>query len=174
MDNKTVYKWVEEVQQRCRFVDMAHDQLRVSLNEQLPEKVFYDVHALLGHVLALHGMFWPKRQSSLPRGDKLRQELKVADASPLNIHNLRGHLAADDESFEDWLTGLRDPNFVDFNLMPVSAMSGMGTDTFQRNLDPENLQMTYRGASCDLKQFHDETRALQTTIERWKREHTPW
>lgn len=174
MDNKIVYKLVEEVQQRCRFVDLSFDQVRQALNEQVPETVFYHVHAMLGHVLALNGMFWPKRQSSLPRGDKLRQELKVADASALNIHNLRAHLTDEDESFEDWVNGLRDPNYVDFNLMPVSAMSGMGTDTFQRNLDPEDLQFTYRGAKCDLKKIHDETRALQVAIERWKREHTPW
>ena len=174
MDNRIVYKLVEEAQQRCRFIDVAFDQLRQSLNEQATEKVFYHVHAFLGHVAALNGLFWPKRQSSLPRGDKLRQELKVADASALNIHDLRGHLVADDESFEDWLNGLRDPNYVDFNLMPVSAMSGMGGDTFQRNLDPENFQLQYRDSSCDLKKIHDETRALQTAIERWKREHTPW
>lgn len=174
MDSRIVYKLVEEIQQRCRFVDVAFDQLRASLNEQVPEKVFYHVHAFLGHILALNGLFWPQRQSSLPRGDKLRQEMKIADASGLNIHGLRAQLAAEDESFEDWLNGLRDPNYVDFNLMPVSAMAGMGGDTFQRNLDPETFQFTYRNATCDLKKIHDDTRKLQSAIERWKREHTPW
>ncbi len=174
MDNRIAYKLVEEVAQRCRFADLAFLQLRTSLNEQVPEKVFFYTHALVDQLAALNAMFWPKRQSSLERGTHLRTELKIADSSPLNLGTFRSQLTAEDESFEDWLNALRDPNFVDLNLMPASTMDGFSRDTFHRNLDPETLKFSYRDATCDLKHAHDEVVKLLTTIDRWKREHTPW
>lgn len=174
MDNKVIYKWVEEAAQRGRFAELAFKEIRGSLNEQVPERVFLHVHSYLSQVAALHGLFWPKRQASLPRGDKLREALGVADSSALNINTFRGQLAAEDEAYEDWLNGLPDSNYVDFNLMPASTMDGMGSDSFHRNLDPETFKLTYRGATCDLKKIHDELHSLQTAITRWKREHSPW
>ena len=119
MDNKILYKLVAEVDQRCRFADLAFHQLRNSLNEQVPERAFFFTHALVDHLAKLDGLFWPKRQSSQERGTKLREELKIADSSALNIHACREQLSAEDESFEDWLNALSDPNYVDFNLMPA-------------------------------------------------------
>jgi hypothetical protein len=174
MDNRITYKLVEEVEQRCRFVDLAFQQLCGSLNEQVPERVFFYTHGLVDHLAALNGLLWPKRQSSQERGTHLRTELKIADSSAININTFRSQLTAEDESFEDWLTGLRDPNYVDFNLMPASTITGFSSDTFHRNLDPETLKFSYRGATCDLKHAHVEVVNLLTIIERWKREHTPW
>lgn len=174
MDNKVLYKLVEEVEHRCRFADLAFRQLQSSLNEQVPERVFLYTHALVDHLAALNGLLWPRRQDSLERGTKLREELKVADSSALNINTFRHQLTAEDESYEDWLKGLRDPNYVDVNLMPASTMDGFSSDTFHRNLDPETLKFTYRDSTCDLKHAHDEAVNLLTTIDRWKRDHTPW
>jgi len=174
MDNKVLFKWVEEIAQRGRFADLAFNEIRASLNEQVPERVFLHVHSYLSQVAALHGLLWPRRQASLPRGDKLRETLGVADSSALNISTFRAQLVAEDEAYEDWLNELSDSNYVDFNLMPASTMTGLGSDSFHRNLDPETFRLTYRGVVCDLKKIHDELHPLQTAINRWKREHSPW
>lgn len=174
MDNKVIYKWVEEIEQRCRFADLALKEIRDSLNDQVPERVFLHVHSYLDQVAVLNGMLWPKRQASLPRGDELRKALGVNDSSALNIRAFRGQIGAEDESYEDWLNGLPEPNYVDFNLMPASTMTGFSSDTFHRDLDPESFKFTYRAGVCDLKSVHAEVRALQSAITRWKRENSPW
>jgi len=174
MENKRLYKFIDEIEQQCRFAEFAFQQLNNSLNEQNSQAVFFHTHAFLGHVATLNRLFWPKRQNSLPRGDNLRKELDLADSSALNINTLRNQIELSDETFEDWLNGLPNPEYVDTNLMPAGTISGFNTDTFHRSLDPDTFKFTYRGATCELRPAHDAIRDLRTVIDRWKRTHNPW
>jgi hypothetical protein len=174
MDNRFFYRTVEELRQQCRFAQLAFQNLRTSLNEQDPERIFLHVTAFLHHATTISRFLWPARPESKPRGERLRQELNVAADSPLALQGFRPQVERFDEAFEDWLGSLENPNYMDMNLMPTGTMSGFKADTFQRSLDPDTFKLHLRGASCDLRKINDEVRRLEATLQHWLRTHNPW
>ncbi len=174
MDNRIFFKALEELRQQCRFAQLAFQNVRTTLNEQDPERVFLHVHAFLNHAATISRFLWPARAESKERGDRLRQELKLADDSPLLLQGVRRQVEGFDEAFEDWLAILESPNYMDMNLMPTGTMSGFKADTFQRSLDPDTFKLHLRGAECDLRKIADETRKLDAAIQQWLRTHNPW
>jgi hypothetical protein len=174
MDNKTFYRTVEELRQQCRFGLLAFQNLRSSLNEHDPERVFYHVHALLGHAVSVSRLLWPNRPESAPRGERLRQELRVPADAALRLAGSREQVERFDEAYEDWLLNLEDPSYMDMNLMPVGTVQGFKADKFQRSLDTQTLRLFFRGAACDLRKVSDEIRSLESATQQWLRTHNPW
>lgn len=174
MDNKTLYQMVEHLRQECRLAGLAFQNLGASLNEHDPERVFVHVHAFLGHVVGLSRLLWPVRPESAARGERLRQELKVAADSPLRLAGFREQVDRFDEAYEDWLLRLEDRSYIDMNLMPVGTTQGFRQDAFQRSLDPQTLRLVLRGVPCDLRALSDEVRKLESAAQQWKRTHSPW
>jgi hypothetical protein len=174
MDNQLVYKFVEETRQQCRFSSLAFQNIRSSLNALDSEKTFYHVDAFLYHAHNLSRLFWPEREASRPRGERLRTELKVTDESPLKMLEFRRHVENFDERLEDWLTPLENRNYIEMNVMPQGTLGDFKPDKFHRSLDPETFQFHFRGDPCNLRQVADEIRKLETTIQSWFRTHSTW
>ena len=174
MDNRLFFKTLDEIRQQCRFAQLAFQNVQASLNEQDPERVFLHVHAFLNHATTISRFLSPARPESKQRGDRLLQELKIATDSPLLLQGVRRQVERFDEAFEDWLSSLDEPNYVEMNLMPTGTMSGFKADTFQRSLDPDTHKLHLRGVECDLRKVADEIRKLDTTIQQWLRTHNPW
>lgn len=174
MDNRAFYRMVEEVRQQCRFGLLAFQNLRASLNEHDPERVFVHVHAFLGHAVMVSRLLWPDRAESLARGEQLRQELKVAADSVLRLAGFRNQVDRFDEAYEDWLLSLDNPSYMDMNLMPLGTVQGFKADSFQRSLETELLRLTFRGAVCELRKVNDALRSLETAAQQWLRTHSPW
>jgi hypothetical protein len=174
MNKPVLYRMVEELRQQSRFAQLAFQTLRVRVNEGDPERVFLEVHALLGHLVMLSRLLWPARPSSLERGTTLQAEMKIAPENPLRLAGARDQVERLDEAYEDWLLGLPEAGYVDMNLMPTGTMMGSRADTFQRSLDPDTLVLHLRGVPIDLKRTNDAARALETGAQQWLRTHTPW
>jgi hypothetical protein len=174
MDNLILYKFVEEVRLQNRFAQFAFQNIRTSLTALDSERVFFYVHAFMRHAGNLSRLFWPARQDSSERGERLRSELKIGDQSPLRLQNFRRNLDQPDESLEDWVAALENRSYVDMNIMPQGTISNYKQDAFQRNLDPENFQYVFRGEACSLRTILDELRKLETTTESWIKTHRPW
>jgi hypothetical protein len=174
MEKKIQYRMIEELRQQCRFAQTTFQSLRLRLNELDHERVFLETHAYLGQVTMISRMLWPVRESSQARGETLRKELEVADDSPLRMTGARAQVETFDEAFEDWLTALSVPDYVDMNLMPAGTMAGSKTDVFQRSLDPDTMQFQLRGVPISLRRVHDAVRALDWSIQQWLRTRKPW
>ncbi len=174
MNNQVLFKFIEEVRLQCRQARLAYDNVRASTQGLDPEKTFFFVQAFLHTARNLSRFFWPERSSSNARGERLRQELKVGIDSPLNLGKIRRCLDAADEHFEDWVTALEAPNYMDFNIMPQGTMQGYQQDSFQRNLDPDTYQLVFRGEPCDLRKVGDEVRRVESAAQQWLKTHNPW
>jgi hypothetical protein len=174
MDNRQLYRMIEEVRQQCRFAQAAFLSLKLRLTEPDHEKVFVEVHAFLGHATMLSRLLWPERAASAERGRTLRTELKIADTSPLRMGAGRAQVERFDEAYEDWLATLPEANYVDMNLMPTGTMLGSREDVFQRSLDPDTLVLQLRGVPIPLRQISDAIRALESAAQQWLRSHSPW
>ena len=174
MENRVLYRMIQELRQQCQFAQMAFQNVRTCLNEQSPERAFLHAHAFLYHALAISRFLWPVRPESSERGALLRSELTVGAESALRLTGFREQIEQPDEVFEDWLRSLNDPNYVDMNLMPAGTLTGFKTDAFHRSLDPDTFKLRLRGATCDLRSLHDEIHQVETTIQKWMRTHNPW
>lgn len=174
MDNPALFKMVQELRQQVRFSLMAFQNLRAVLNEQDVERAFFQVDAFLAHAAGVARLLWPARPESKPRGDRLRQELKVAETSPLELPGVREQVERFDEAFEDWLLSLENRSYVDMNLMPVGTVQGFPKDVFQRSFDPQTFRLQLRGVACDLRKVSDELHKLDGAAQQWLRTHNPW
>jgi hypothetical protein len=171
MDNKILYRTIEELRQQCRFAQTTFQSLRLRLNELDHERVFLETHAFLGHATMISRFLWPARPSSIARGETLRKELQVPEDSPLRMSGGRSQIETFDEAFEDWLAALPGADYVDMNLMPAGTMAGSKTDLFQRSLDPDTMLLQLRGVPIPLRKLSDAMRALDWSIEQWFRTH---
>jgi hypothetical protein len=174
MDNKLLYKYVEEVRLQGRFAQFAFQNVRNSLTALDSERVFFYVHAFISHLANISRLFWPLRSQSQARGEKLRSELKIKDQSALRLPTFRRHVDQFDESLEDWVSTLENRNYVDINIMPQGTISNYKQDAFHRNLDPENFELAFRGDSCNLRALLDELQQLEGSIEGWLKTNRPW
>jgi len=174
MNAQVLFRFIEEVRLQCHFAKLAYDNVRANLLAWDPEKTFFYTHALLNHAAHVSRLLWPERAQSAARGDRLRSELKVTEASPIRIGNLRKSLEAPDEHFEDWVVALEIPNYMDFNVMPQGTTQGYKQDLFQRNLDPDTYKLVFRGTPCDLRQITDELHRIEAVAQTWLRTHNPW
>jgi len=174
MNNQVLFKFLEELRLQCHFARLAYDQLRSSLQGLDPEKSFFYVHALLTAAGNASRLLWPARPESKARGDQLRTELKLTENSLLQVRKLRRSLDAPDEHFEDWLSTMQTPSYIDFSIMPQGTMLGYKQDTFQRSLDPDTYKLVFRGEPCDLRQIKDELHKIEATAQQWLKTHNPW
>jgi hypothetical protein len=171
MDQKILYRTIEEIRQQCRFAQTTFQSLRLRLNELDHERVFLETHTFLGHVTMISRLLWPARSSSVTRGETLRKELQVPEDSPLRMSGGRSQIETFDEAFEDWLAALPGADYVDMNLMPTGTMAGSKTDVFQRSLDPDTMQLELRGVPIPLRKLIDAIRSLDWSIQQWLRSH---
>ena len=174
MENRLLYRFIEQVQAHCRLARLASGELRTALATLNPEQSALRLHAFLAQVYIVSRLLWPERESSAERGATLRRELTVAEDALLRLPPLRKHLVRPDECYEDWVTRLPEPNYLDFNLMPLGTLAGAPQDAFQTNLDPDTLLLTWRGDTMNLAQLDEELRRLLHATETWLRHHNPW
>lgn len=174
METRVLFKYVEEVRRECGLARMAAGEMRTALAALDPVRASLFVRSVLTHAVAVSRLLWPERVESAARGATLRQELKVPEPSPLQLPTLRKHVARSDETYEDWLQRLPEPDYLEFNLMPAGTMSGSKEDTFQADLDPDTLEFTFRGDTASLAQVNEALRQLDTACDRWLRTHNPW
>jgi hypothetical protein len=174
MENRLLYRFIEQVQTHCRLARLAAGELRTALATLNPEQSALKLHSFLAQAHIVSRLLWPERESSVERGVTLRKELGVADEAALRLSTLRQHLTRPDECYEDWVTRLPEPNYLDFNLMAQGTLAGSPQDAFQTNLDPDTLTLTWRGDTTELAPVDEELRRLAHTTETWLRRHNPW
>ena len=174
MKNTVLFKLFEEIRLQCRFGKLAFENVRTSLQAMDPEKTFFHAQALLGHAGQVSRWLWPARAASKERGERLRQELHVGDDSPLRLRDLRSRLEAADEHLEDWIAAMESPAYLDFNIMPQGGIGAFKQDNFQRSLDPDTLQLVFRGDNLDLRRLAEEFHRLESAVQVWLRTHNPW
>jgi hypothetical protein len=174
IDNQVLFKLLEELRLQCRFGKFAYENVRLSLQAMDPEKTFFYVQALLGHADCVSRLLWPAAAGAKGRGQRLRQELKMGDDSPLNLREMRARLEAPDEHLESWIATLESPGYMDFNIMPQGSISSYKQDVFQRSLDPDTYKLAWRGETWDLRRIADELHRLEAATQVWLRTHNPW
>lgn len=174
MDNRILYKWMEELRQQTRFAMAAFQSLKSALNSVDTERVFLHVSSILTHAAMVSRILWPTRPESRERGERLRAELQVKEDSPLALKDLHREWERPDERYEDWLGNLENPNYVDMNVMPAAAIGDFKQDAFHRSLDPDTFQLQLRGVTCELRPVTDELRKLESAVQFWLRSHHPW
>ncbi len=174
MNSQVVFKFLEEIRLQCRFARLAYENIRANLQAWEPERTFFYVHAFLNHAGQVSRLLWPERVESRARGDQLRKELNVAEESPMRMGNLRNGLRAPDEQFEDWVTAMDNPSYMDFTVMPQGTTQGYKQDVFQCSLDPDTYRLVLRGVPCDLRQVGDELRRIESAVQTWLKTHHPW
>lgn len=174
MDNRTLYRWVEEIRQQCRFARLAARNMKNELRAMDSEAAFFYVHALLHFARNLDRMLWPPAEESRARGESLRQELKAPETLNSLLREIQPQLESEEERFGDWLAGLGESGYVNMNIMPQGSISDFQQDIFQRNLDPETLRLEFRGLSCDLKKLLEAIQRLDDSTQAWLRHHHPW
>jgi hypothetical protein len=160
MDQQLQTIFLHEIERQSSFAVMAADDLESALRAQDGYRVWYSVQGLLIAVGNISKLLWPVVAHE-ERGRRLRQLLGVPDDSVLAPRTFRNHFEHFDERLESWATSSERRNFVDSNIGPPGMIVGIDPGDYLRNLDPENLAVTFRGDQYELSSIVQAVRTLQ-------------
>ena len=145
---------------------MAAGDLEGALGAQDGDRVWYSVQGLLIAVGNISKLLWPIAAHE-ERGRSLRQVLGVPDDSVLAPRTFRNHFEHFDERLESWATSSERGNFVDSNIGPPGMIVGIDPGDYLRNLDTQDLAVTFRGDKYELnsilqavKTLHEQAAAM--------------
>jgi hypothetical protein len=157
-----------ELQLECDFGLFSFEDVRTLLRNPPsdPEelrfrfynpRIWHALHGLLVAAANISKILWPD-QPYAARGERLRQELDVSDASPLYSRSLRNHFEHIDERIEKW-TGPR----IDLNIGPEQ---GFGVDSRKmfRHFDPVTGVVLFAGERFELGPVTEAIRDLQQRL----------
>lgn len=144
MDNQIRRIFVSEIKSQCTFAVIAAKDFNAALQQGDHDRIWYSVHAFLSATANVSKILWPK-EIHKDRGDELRQLLSVPDDSVLKPRKFRNHFEHFDERLERWATSSERRNFVDRGIMHKNAIVGIDPSDYLRNLDTEDMAITFRG-----------------------------
>jgi hypothetical protein len=110
-------------------------------------------------------MFWPPDPDYAPRGLALREELGIADDSPLKSRALRNHFEHLDERLETWEGGHL---LFDLNIGPeeaiLAAVPGAKSSDIFRHFDAAKAEVVFIGDRFELRPLVQAITALQERL----------
>lgn len=174
MEAPLIYKILEELALQCRLARMAWQELPAAIQLNDPERVFFRVHAFLGHAANVSKLLWPANPAAAARGAHLRGELKMDAGSPLELKEIRPLLDHFDEHLEEWAAASEHRSPVPINLMPVGTLAGFKQDDFHRSFDPETFRGSFEGVTFDLRLIWKELQKAELSAKNWLKSHNPW
>lgn len=153
--------------------------------------VFYFSYSFLLHTAIVSKILWPgsklfpkekrvvgpENMTSLAelresRGKTLQEIFEVSDDWKIKNKDLRDDLEHYDERLEAWYISSPQRNSADMNLMPRSAISGLNSMDFRRNLDPSTLFFYIEGNEYDFPGLKRELDLLHDRAIAWLRDNT--
>jgi len=149
MEQFVIEVFVQEIITQCEFAKIAMADLRAALRTHNTRRVFYSAHAFLVAVGNISKILWPGAQHKR-RGDELRRVLRVPVNSPIKARDFRNFYEHYDERLDKWVASSKSKNLADMNIMGPNGIVGLDPEDFMRNLDPTNLNLTFRGDTYDL------------------------
>lgn len=140
-----------EIEQQCKFVIIAVEQIKTGLANTNLDLVWYAIQNFLVAVANISKFFWPPYRKSQKRGEELRKSLGIKNDSPIKPRKFRDHFEHFDERLEKWATFSKGHNFIDSNIGPPNMIVGIVQQDFLRNFDPTTWTLTFGGDKYELK-----------------------
>lgn len=134
-----------EVERQCKFALIAEQDLNSSLQSHDTDRLWYSIQCFLVAVGNISKILWPSNPALRDRRVDIRESLSVDDDSPLEPRRFRNHFEHFDERLEEWATSSTRHNFVDSNVGPAGAISGIDPNDYLRNFDTSSFAVTFRG-----------------------------
>jgi hypothetical protein len=162
MDLQLLRTFQKQVLVQCEFMRFAAYDLNESLKIRNAKRTFYSLQNFLNATANVSKALWGQRGSRLEERKALRESIGVTDDSPLRLVALRNHFEHFDERLETWWRDSTTHNYIDFNLLPKTAIYNpdlTDIDWF-RNFDPSTTDVYFWGEEFNVQQLINEVQRI--------------
>ena len=130
------------------------------------DRVWAAVQGLLIAAGNLSKMFWPPSSGAAARGAELRTRFRIPADSPIQDRTFRNHFEHFDERLEAWATSPDRRHFVDSCVGSPALFAAFTSRDCLRNLNPQDMVLTFRGETYPLKPVIAAIRSLSEEAKR--------
>lgn len=158
--------FVSEILLQTRIATRANERLKIA-NENLDNiEVWGAIQSILIATGNVSKILWPSAKTDKPRGEILRQLLKLKENNLLSERKFRNHFEHYDSRLEDFFKrqGNGSIHYIDLAMNP--SLSGHNLRNTHRGYDSFNNTLLYRGDLLDLNELK---KALNDIHEACKR-----
>lgn len=149
--DRLIYFW--ELRSRIEYAQRAWAGAEHALSGGAVDAFWYSVDSFLSSSIAVANILWPSSQHSIrgpiarARAGDLRGELGLSADAPAGLREVRNGFEHFDERIDEWRTTSKRKNFVDTNIAPAGAISGVDPGDIARNYDPDLRILSVYGKS---------------------------
>lgn len=158
--------FISEIVLQTKIAIKASERLQVA-NKNLDNiEVWGAIQSILVATRNVSKILWPSAKTDKPRGEMLREILKVEENNLLSERKFRNHFEHYDSRLEDFFKKQSNGsiNYIDLAMNP--SLSGHGLGNTHRGYNAFNNTLLYRGDLLDLNEL---MKALDDIHEACKR-----
>jgi len=166
MDKILLRAFLSQLETQCQFVLLAANDLNRALIVSDLRSVFFALQNLQGAAGNIAKALWGVGgKTPVIDRQELRDLIGVRDDSPLKNVAMRNNYEHFDERLEKWWKEPQRGAFVDLNMMPRSAISGVPEIGWFRNYDAGTRTLTFWGEDFDVQALLVEVNRILPKIQ---------
>jgi len=165
MNNRLLKIFTSQLKLQCKFMIRADIDVKLALQNNDVEGVFYGLQNLLNASANISKALWGQGGQLGSQRKPLREVLLVTENSPLSQVKMRNNFEHFDERIDRWWLTSKNMNFVDSNVMPENAISGIETGDIFRNYDPETTELVFWGQKINIASLVKEAERILSDID---------
>lgn len=145
--------FVSEILLQTRIAKRADERLQIA-NENLDNiEVWGAIQSILIATGNISKILWPSAKTDKPRGEILRQLLKLKENNLLSERKFRNHFEHYDSRLEDFFKRQCNSNIHYIDLAMNPSLSGRNLRNTHRGYNAFNNTLLYRGDLLDLNEL---------------------
>jgi hypothetical protein len=165
VETSLLRQFQREVERQCQFGMIALQDMDEASANGDGKLFWYSVQGLLFAVESISKLLWPPNPESGERGAILRNNLGVADDSPLGPRDFVQRFLRFDESLEGWHASSEHHRFFDSYTEPLDVLAETSPEDRFRGYQLEKNAILFHGESYPLDPISRALEELQSKAE---------
>jgi hypothetical protein len=151
VETSLLRQFQREIERQCQFGMIALQDMDEASANGDGKLFWYSVQGLLFAVESISKLLWPRNPESGERGAILRENLGVADDSPLGPSDFVHRFLRYDESLEGWHSSSEHRRFFDSYTEPLDVLAETPPEDRFRGYQLEENALLFHGETYPLE-----------------------
>jgi hypothetical protein len=165
VETSLLRQFQREIERQCQFGMIALQDMDEASADGDGKLFWYSVQGLLFAMENISKLLWPPGPGSGERGTILRQNLEVADDSPLASRDFVERFLRYDESLEEWHASSEHRRFFDSYTEPLDVLAETPPGDRFRGYQLEKNALLFHGETYPLEPVSRALEELQRKAE---------
>lgn len=160
MEKHLLRQFQREVERQCRFALFAVEDADHARDTGDGYRFWFAIQNLLTAAGRISYLLWPAEEDAQPRGQELRQSLRVEDSNPFKDRELFKHFEHFDQRLQSWDETSEHHRFFDSYSEPLDVLAITKPEDRFRGYDTEKDAILFHGQAYPIQPLADAAEAL--------------